>query len=122
MLKGHDKGIAGENVRELKKKGMSEREAVMTHMKHERKESKKDKSAVVSPSRGEDYPYGMRISLDHDSLEKLGMHEGAMPSVGDEMHIHAKTKVQRTSEDQHEGDSKKKRHIELQITHMKVKK
>lgn len=61
------------------------------------------------------YPYGLKISLNHDSIEKLGM--PAMPAVGKKMMLHAMVEVCCVSEyDSKEGG--KNSSMELQITSM----
>ncbi len=116
MLKGKDKGVVGENVRELKSKGMSERDAVMASMKNSPKKAKK--GGDVSPSSPrEDYPYGTRLELDHETLTKLG--HTSMPQVGDTFHLHAKAKVTSASEHSSEGEDGPRRSVSLQITHMR---
>lgn len=118
MLKGDSKGIVGENVREAKKRGLSERDAVLVSMKNSPKKEKKSK--LASPCCGpsdEAYPYGLRIDLNNDSLEKLGIDE--LPDSGDTMKLVAEVKVESTSERQ-ERNGDKNRSVGLQITKMKL--
>jgi hypothetical protein len=63
------------------------------------------------------YPYGLCLSLDDDSLEKLGI-EGPV-SVGTEMMITAKVKVTSTSQREDQGGESESR-MELQITDMEI--
>lgn len=79
----------------------------MVHMK-----SPKSKGAE---SGGSDYPYGLRVHVDHDGLKQLGMDE--MPDVGHAVELRAKAQVAGVHEAQHE-DGTKTRRLELQITHM----
>lgn len=61
------------------------------------------------------YPYGLKISLNNDSIEKLGI--PAMPAVGKKMMLHAMVEVCCVSEyDSKEGG--KNSSMELQITEM----
>jgi hypothetical protein len=106
----------GENVREAKKKGLSERDAVLVSMKNSKKD-KKSSNIAESSSHG-DYPYSSRLDLDHEMLEKLGIDK--MPKHGAPVTIHAKGKVHRTSEDTN-SDGKTRRSMTVQMTHMKVK-
>ena len=60
------------------------------------------------------YPYGLCLSLDKNSLEKLGI--TALPKVGGEMMITAKAKITGTSQYDSQGGSEMR--VELQITDM----
>lgn len=116
MLKGNSKGIMGENVREGKRNGLSERDAVMVSMKNSKKDSK-SKVSDIGPASNEDYPYSSRLDLDHEMLGKLGIDK--MPKHGAPVTIQAKGKVHRTSEDTN-SDGKTRRSMTVQMTHMKV--
>jgi hypothetical protein len=61
------------------------------------------------------YPYGLVVSLDDDSIEKLGMNK--LPDVDEVLMLHARVKVTRVSAEQFEGD-RKLRSVGLQITDM----
>jgi len=61
-----------------------------------------------------EYPYGLNISLENDSLDKLSMK--SLPDVGDEMTLIAKVKV--VSVSSNESESGERRSISLQITDM----
>ncbi|NYT45135.1 hypothetical protein H0A64_09905 [Alcaligenaceae bacterium] len=61
-----------------------------------------------------EYPYGLRINLDDDSLKKLGITE--LPEVGTTMTLQARVEV--VSVSQHESDNGKHRDMSLQITDM----
>lgn len=80
-------------------------------------------TAVSMPMGGvPEYPYGCCISLDDESLKKLGL-DGDMPSVGEMVHFGAIAKV--TSASMHQsidesGAAKECCRIELQITDMGV--
>lgn len=118
MLKGKDKGVVGENVRAMKHKGLSERDAVLVSMKTTPMKKSKKKGAVAMPSNPhDDFPYGTRLELDHETLKKLG--HTSLPKVGDKFHLRAKAKVTSASEHSHEGDEGSRRSVSLQITHMK---
>ena len=85
----------------------------MIDMKRTKSESDESKEVAMGE---EDYPYGLSISLDQDSLEKLGIAE--LPKVGAEMMLMAKVKVTSTNESQHENQSHKS--VSLQITEMEL--
>ena len=82
------------------------------------KKDKKDGGAVCSsPMNGEDYPYGLALSLDDAELSKLGMKK--LPEVGDEVKIVARAKVTSVNQSASEngGDS---RSVRYQITRIKI--
>jgi hypothetical protein len=62
------------------------------------------------------YPYGLCISLEKDSLDKLGI--STLPKVGTEMTISAKAYVKTVSSYQTQGGDDMR--VELQITDMEV--
>ncbi len=120
LLKGRGRLVDGENVKELKRQGLSEEGAVrkMVSLKRTAKEKKGDSPIAANSSSSEDYPYETRMTLDHDLLDKLGM--TSLPAVGTEMKIHARAKVHSTSE-HNDSDGESRRSIGLQMTHMRVK-
>jgi len=63
------------------------------------------------------YPWGLCITLNDDSLEKLGV--TALPAAGTEVTIVAKAVVTGTSERQTEGEGTKSS-MEMQITDMQL--
>lgn len=81
------------------------------------KQTKKQQSDNDSPVAGIDrdpYPYGTRIDLNKESLDKLGIK--TMPAVGTEMMIECKVTVIAVRESASERDTS--RSLELQITDM----
>lgn len=64
-----------------------------------------------------EYPYGLTIDLDDDSLQKLGI--TSLPKVGSEMMITAKCVVKGVSSNQYQGSDEESR-VCLQITDMDV--
>lgn len=84
---------------------------------------KYDMPATVSPVASvPTYPYGLCISLDEETLGKLGM-DGELPAVGEVMQFTAMAKVTSASQSEHErSDGSKEQccRIELQITDMGV--
>lgn len=61
------------------------------------------------------YPYGLAIRLDNDSLEKLGMSE--LPKAGKKMKLMAMVEVVGASQHTMKG-GKDMKNVELQITSM----
>lgn len=87
----------------------------MKDLKITKKESKaKSESMVVGQSYEERYPYGLRLDLDKDTLEKLGVKK--LPAVGVSLMFEAKAKVIASRQSATEGSEN--RSIELQITHI----
>ena len=121
MKEMQDDSMRSEKMKSYKAKGMSERDALMksmVSMKREKKEMEEATPVPVSPSSKDDYPYGLRISLEDDSLEKLGLKE--MPEVGKSMKMEAMCKVCGTSSNQSEGDEGPRKRLEIQLTDMKL--
>lgn len=90
----------------------------MTDMKRTPKEKEEPRilgAAVVAPSEP-DYPWGLRITLTSEELEKLDM-EGDC-EVGDYLHMHCFAKVTSVSEDERNGE--KECTVCLTITHMEA--
>lgn len=93
----------------------------MKSMKNMKKGMKDMGGAEVSmPEYKEpEYPYGLKISLQNESLKKLGIKE--MPEVGQKMMVHAMCEVCSVSKyDSKEGGEVKS--MELQITDMELMK
>lgn len=109
-----------EDVRSLRRSGMSERDAILTSVKRTKTERKKmDKVMQASPSNHEDYPYGLRIELDEETLKKLGVED--LPEAGETFCLEAEVKVSSSSEhtSSYDGeDTKTHRSVSLQITKM----
>lgn len=110
-----------EKIRMMRAKGMPEKEAVtkLASMKRAKvKVSEKGPStANVLKDNVDDYPYGLRIELDHDGMKKLGMK--GLPKVGKKHKITAHAHVVSSSEhSESKGESRKS--VSLQITHMKL--
>lgn len=83
------------------------------------KRSKKDvKNAEVGiDSEEPEFPWGLRVDLDNESLDKLGIKD--LPKVGEKMTLVAKVEVIRVSEsDSVSGEPR--RDMELQITDMEL--
>lgn len=86
--------------------------AKLVSMKLDAKEQKK----LMSPSLAEGdrplYPWGLSISLDSDTLDKLGIK--TLPEVGDSYMLVAMVDVTSTSSNESEGG--KNRSVGLQLT------
>jgi len=115
MLPGSAKGVVSENVREARNKGLSERDAVLTSMKQSKKTAKRD--MMPSPSKGEEYPYGLKVHLEHDDLHKLRINK--LPKAGAMHTFTAHAKVTR-AEESSSVDGGKKRSMTLQIQKMRM--
>lgn len=79
--------------------------------------SKKAATALVETSPGDApaYPYGLRLCLDTETLEKLGITD--LPRVGTVITLQARAEVVSTGVNQ-EQDGDKRMHCDLQITDM----
>ncbi len=66
------------------------------------------------------YPYGLRITLDQEQIDKLNLMK--MPGVDDEFKFHGEVKVVAVrSVENEEGEGGEKHSIELQITELYLK-
>jgi len=63
------------------------------------------------------FPFGLRIHLEEETIEKLGMKD--LPEVGGEMMLNAKVTVDSVSSHETEEDGET-RSISLQITEMEL--
>lgn len=83
-------------------------------------ESERDRNAPTAAGGSDrEYPYGLSLNLENESLEKLGI--STLPKVGETMTIIAKVKV--TSVSMHEGENRTKaKSVTLQITDAAVKR
>lgn len=92
--------------------------AKMIDMKRTAAEKKaRDKEYEGGKIGGEDYPYGLGVSLGHDELTKLGIH--TLPTVGSKIMLHAHAHVKSASESSRDG-GRKERRVELELRHMNV--
>lgn len=90
----------------------------MKRTKAEKKaESSKYDNPVAAGGGGDDYPYGLHVTLDHEMLQKLGIDK--LPAVGDKMHLQSHAHVTEVSEESHES-GKKRRSVRLQMRKMQV--
>ncbi len=84
--------------------------------KKEIKEREKEMSVGLGSSDGERFPYGTRLDLDNDTIEKLGIKD--LPPVGATMMIEAKVTV--IGSRQSATKERTNRNLELQITDMEL--
>jgi hypothetical protein len=80
-----------------------------------KKSKNSEASGEVEEYTEPEYPWGTRVSLENDSLEKMKITD--LPEVGKEMMMMAKVKVVETSSRENE-EGKKRRSVDLQITDM----
>jgi len=78
------------------------------------KSKKNDSPELATDSPGDGYPWGTRIDLNKETLDKLGIK--TLPAVGSEIMIECKVKVIAVRESANERDTS--RSVELQITDM----
>ena len=83
------------------------------------KQSRQEATPQAVESQGPEYPYGLRLSLDEDSLEKLGIEE--LLEAGKSVHVVAKAEIVSVSH-QESAHGKPHRSVELQITDLAVHK
>lgn len=90
----------------------------LTNMKMSAEEA--DEYGESTLAEAPEYPYGLRLSLDDDALDKLGLGE-KLPKVGETLTVLAKVDVVHVhvSQDQ-EGEPESS--VQLQITDMSVEK
>lgn len=70
-------------------------------------------SSLVSPMEQDEYPYGLRIRLDNDSLKKLGLTE--LPAIDSEHKLVALVSVVGLTMNESAGEDEAYRSVELQI-------
>ena len=78
------------------------------------KKAKKDSAPSVAAPDTPDYPYGTRLSLNADSLDKLGLK--SMPKVGSKFMVHGMGVV--TAVSSHESKNGGDRSVEIQLQKM----
>lgn len=83
-------------------------------LKISKKEAKDANKLASQYEDQERYPYGLRLDLNNETLEKLGITK--LPAVGTVLMLEAKAKV--VGSRQSATESSDNRSIELQITHI----
>lgn len=87
----------------------------MKRTKADKAAEKKRYTKPMAAGDGESYPYGLHVSLDHESLKKLGMK--SLPKVGDKLHMKAHAHVTEVSEDHRDGENPR-RSVRVQLRKM----
>jgi hypothetical protein len=91
----------------------------MSNMKRTKTEkTAREKSWKDGPAIGgaDDYHHGLRVSLDHDSMNNVGMKE--TPKPGDEYRIEAHGRVVSARDEAREGQANPDRNVEIILHHM----
>lgn len=94
----------------------------MARSPQEMKEDNEKNNPQSTKLSGPLYPYGLCLSLDKDTLEKLGL-DGKLPTVGEVLQFSAMAKVTSVSENEREdaeGNKTADCRVELQITDMGI--
>jgi len=110
------RNIYGKPIGEKREKGEGKKEGELKDMARTKAEKKEANSLVMPKESEPDYPYGLRVHLDHESLKKAGITE--LPKAGEEMHFTAKARVHSASSESRDGGEEHR--LELQITHMGI--
>jgi hypothetical protein len=86
----------------------------LTSMKLKKRDPEKMPGAIAMspPESGDQYPYGLRIRLENEQLDKLGFDE--LPKVGEYVTITAECCVSSASQNERKG-GEPYRTVELQI-------
>lgn len=80
-------------------------------------QAKESTGPIAGDGSAPKYPYGLRISLDSDSLESLGIK--SLPAVGTKLLVTAVVEVSSTRETQQQ-DGTSDKGVDLQITEMEL--
>lgn len=88
----------------------------LVDMKLSKKEAKDDLGMAVSESKGPRFPHGLSISLDDDSMKKLGFED--LIAVGTKMIIVGVGKVTNASENRRQNGVD--RHVTIQLEKVEI--
>lgn len=80
------------------------------------KKARDDGAATPAGSGGDDYPYGSRIELEHETLAKMGLADGELPKTGTKVALQVRGHISRAEDHQVNGESR--RTLQVQVTHM----
>ncbi len=80
-----------------------------------KRQSETEDSTMLSPKMQDEYPWGLRLSLDDETLTKLGM--GGLPKIDAEYKLVALACVVSISQNE-SAEGAPRRHVELQIEQM----
>lgn len=80
------------------------------------KVSREKEEEIQSESPEQEYPFGLRLWMNDDTLKKLGIKD--LPEVGKEFGVEARAKVAEVSEVASESNEEKR--MELQITDLNL--
>jgi hypothetical protein len=103
---------------EVSQEEKSEGEGGLVSLKRTKEEQKKQEEAMKSPAiaGGEDYPYGLCLTLDSDTLDKLGLEN--LPKLGGKVSLEAVAEVVGAS--MNAGKDYNNREVRLQLTALKL--
>lgn len=99
----------------MRDSGYSEMDAVLKSMKRSKKKAKKESKVSVEPMSYDEYPYGLQLELNDETLKMLDVD---LKSVGDYCMIEAVGKITSVSE-RSDTDGKNKS-MSVQITKMNM--
>lgn len=80
-----------------------------------KRQSEAEDSTMLSPKMKDEYPWGLRITLDNETMMKLGMTE--LPKIDAEFKLVALACAVSVSQNE-SSDDEPRRHVELQIEQM----
>lgn len=94
----------------------------LVNMKMDRKELEEKYSSTPAEMDMPAYPYGLRVNLDEDAIDKLGLNK--LPSPGKTMLLLARVDIVSVSDNENVQGGKTHRHrsVELQITDLALDK
>lgn len=87
-------------------------------MKCDEKKRNKGKENMIATPMESPYPYSLRLMLDGETLEKLGIK--SLPKVGAKLQIQAVGAVCGVSSNEYEGESR--RNVDIQIQRLSIGK